>query len=135
LNPPNWPVTNCLETGRTIGDKDISRRCLLLFDFDPTRFGPDGKELGEIVIGKDGKEHWRKLEVCSNDTEKALAKERALACKDYFLTLGAPEPILADSGNGWHLLWVINVGVKDGEDTSINFDAVYETLKQKFGDE
>ncbi|MCC6907052.1 MAG: DUF3987 domain-containing protein [Phycisphaerales bacterium] len=73
-------------------DHDIVQRRWLLIDLDPQR--PAG--------------------ISSTDTEHSLAHERAEAIRSHLRELGWPEPILADSGNGWHLLFRIDLAADDG---------------------
>jgi hypothetical protein len=71
----------------TTSDKDIVRRRWLPIDFDPDR--PSG--------------------VSSTDEEHDAALERAKSCRAFLRGCGWPEPILADSGNGAHLLCRIDL--------------------------
>lgn len=75
----------------TTGDRDIARRHWLLIDCDPTR--PSG--------------------ISASDGEHAAAIERAQAIREYLARSGWPQPILADSGNGAHLLYRIDEPVDD----------------------
>jgi hypothetical protein len=95
-------------------DKEIVRRCRLLIDFDPTR--PDRN-------------------TSSTDEEKAAALALALQVRDYLTGRGWPAPILGDSGNGYHLVYAINLpndnpstwlveGVLKGLDRRFSSDAV-----------
>ncbi|WP_338819594.1 hypothetical protein MTCOM_10940 [Moorella thermoacetica] len=70
----------------TTSDSDIITRRWLPLDFDPVR--PAG--------------------ISSTDAEHELALERARQVRDWLRQQGWPEPILADSGNGAHLLYRIN---------------------------
>src|SRR5439155_19084147 len=65
-------------------DRNIRRRHWLPLDFDPVRPG----------------------KVSSTDTEHGAALARARACRSWLIALGVPPDsiILADSGNGAHLL-------------------------------
>jgi hypothetical protein len=72
-------------TGRFKKTDYVSRQ-LLLVDCDPKR----------------------KADTASTDAQKAAAKAQALEIRDYLRNLGFPEPIFADSGNGFHLLFAIN---------------------------
>jgi hypothetical protein len=67
---------------RTTSDRDILRRRLLLIDLDPIR--PAG--------------------ISSTDREHAAALTLAEEIREWLTAQGWPEPILADSGNGAHLL-------------------------------
>ncbi len=69
--------------GHTTSDKDIVRRRWLLVDADPKR--PSG--------------------ISSNDEEKAHALECLNAIRTRLTEAGWPEPVVADSGNGYHLLY------------------------------
>jgi hypothetical protein len=66
----------------TTADHEVAKRRRLLLDFDPVR--PAG--------------------VSSTDEEHAAALDRAQECKDWLASKGFPHPILADSGNGSHLV-------------------------------
>lgn len=72
---------------KATGDEDIVRRQWLPIDIDPKR--PSG-------ISSSEEEH-----------EKALRK--ATKIRDFLTEMGWPEPILADSGNGSHLLYGIDL--------------------------
>lgn len=76
----------------TTSDSNIQRRCWLLIDLDPAR--PSG--------------------ISSTDAEHDLARVRAEVVREHLRELGWPEPILADSGNGWHLLYRIDLPPDDG---------------------
>jgi hypothetical protein len=71
----------------TTADVDIIARRWLLIDFDPVR--PVG--------------------ISSTDPEHEAALGRARVCSDWLRSLGWPAPILADSGNGAHLLYRIDL--------------------------
>ena len=143
LNAPNLPATNRLDHGTAVKDIHISRRLVFMLDFDPVRFGPDGKllrepvldENGQPVLDADGNPRTRKLEISTTDEEKARGLERAQNCRADLMGLGWPEPILADSGNGYHLLLYAQLMCIDGKDVAADFDAVYDVLAKKFGDD
>jgi len=65
---------------------DYARRQLLLVDCDPKR----------------------PADTAASDVQKATAKLQVLAIREYLRTLEFPEPILCDSGNGYHLLYAVN---------------------------
>jgi hypothetical protein len=73
-------------------DHDVERRRWLLIDLDPQR--PAG--------------------IASKDAEHDAARERAEAVRSHLRGEGWPEPVLADSGNGWHLLYRIDLPADDG---------------------
>ena len=80
------------EQGALTSDHHILARHWLLIDVDPRR--PSG--------------------VSSTDQEKAAAKEKAREIHSYLKAQGWPEPIAADSGNGYHLLYPIDLPAMDG---------------------
>ncbi len=71
----------------TTNDRDIVRRRWLLIDIDPVR--PAG--------------------VSSSDLEKEAAKAKARALRAWLGERGWPAPLAADSGNGYHLLYGIDL--------------------------
>jgi hypothetical protein len=66
---------------------DIERRQLILVDVD------SGQPRDENATGD----------------EKSAAFEVAGRIRDYLMGLGWPPPIVIDSGNGWHLLWRVDL--------------------------
>jgi alkylated DNA nucleotide flippase Atl1 len=79
--------------GDVAGDINVERRGYLLIDADPKR-----------IAG-----------ISSTDEEKAKAKEVILKVRDHLRSRNWPDPILADSGNGFHLLYDIDLPVKDDD--------------------
>jgi P4 family phage/plasmid primase-like protien len=69
------------------GASDIARRTWLLVDLDPPR--PAGTN--------------------STDAEKQAAREQAEQVREYLSSRGWPAPMVCDSGNGWHLLYPIDL--------------------------
>lgn len=86
------PVRPDLADGSAARDVDILRRRLILIDCDPTR----------------------PARTSATDAEKRRSLERALAIRDFLRGLGWPEPVLCDSGNGYHLLYLIDLPADDG---------------------
>jgi hypothetical protein len=78
--------------GELAKDKDVLRRRWLLVDADPVR----------------------DPYVSATDAEKALALETVTSVRDYLRGTGWPEPVLADSGNGYHLLYRVDLPAEDG---------------------
>lgn len=70
---------------------DHTRRRWLLIDADPVRIA----------------------DVSSTDAEKATAEEAIKAIRVHLRQQDWPAPLLADSGNGYHLLYRINVSADD----------------------
>lgn len=94
LNPVNPTLIarshlriSAAKCGETTGDADIVRRQWLLVDSDPVR--PAG--------------------VSSTDEEKAAAHARALAMREALTAAGWPAPVFGDSGNGYHLLYRVEL--------------------------
>lgn len=71
----------------TTSDSDILRRCWLFFDFDPRR--PAG--------------------ISSTDAEHLAALNRAGQCRDWLCSLSWPSPVEADSSNGAHLHYLLDL--------------------------
>jgi hypothetical protein len=71
----------------TTKDNEILQRYWLLIDFDPKR--PSG--------------------ISANSKEKDAALDHARDCRSWLTGQGWPEPILADSGNGFHMLYRIDL--------------------------
>ncbi|MGH9770551.1 MAG: hypothetical protein ACRD4Q_02440 [Candidatus Acidiferrales bacterium] len=72
-----------LQEMHTAKDRDVTHRAVYLIDIDPVR--PSG--------------------VCSTDPEKEQAWIVAQRVRAHLLEQGWPEPIVVDSGNGYHLLY------------------------------
>ena len=93
LNPIKLPAgipvnPQVLSSSRNAaGTTDIERRICLLVDLDPPR--PAGSN--------------------STSAEKQSAREQANVVCEYLTSRGWPEPTLCDSGNGWHLLYHIDL--------------------------
>ena len=94
--------------GTPATDEDIVQRRWLLVDCDPKRKGT----------------------VSSTDAEKSLAEAKAKAVHAFLKELGWPRPIIADSGNGWHLLYRIDL---PGKDEKLVW-RVLKVLDQRFSD-
>ena len=71
----------------TSADHEVAHRRRLLLDFDPVR--PAG--------------------ISSTEEEHAAAIARAKECRVWLGTQGFPEPLLADSGNGGHLVYGLDL--------------------------
>ncbi len=100
LNPVN-PALSARANGRVkqasketpaTGDADIAQRQWLPLDFDPVR--PTG--------------------ISATDEEKALAFELADAVALWLSEQGWPDPVIADSGNGAHLLYLVDLPADTG---------------------
>ena len=78
---------NLSNQDKTTADKDIIRRRWFLIDIDPKR--PSG--------------------ISSSDEEHAKALQKSEAIRTFLTDLGWPEPLWADSGNGAHLLYRLDL--------------------------
>ncbi len=78
--------------GDGAADKHVTGRRWLLVDADPAR---DAK-------------------ISSSDAEKAQALAVVRSLRRFLAGLAWPAPILADSGNGYHLLYRIDLPADDG---------------------
>ncbi len=94
----------------TTSDSDIVRRRWLPLDFDPVR--PSG--------------------VSATDAEKKAARRRAIEVREFLRGLGWPEPVVGDSGNGYHLLYRIELP-NDRERLEL-VRGILEVLAFKFSD-
>ena len=95
----------------TTSDGDILRRRWLPLDFDPVR--PSG--------------------VSATDAEKRAAKKRALQVWDFLGQRDWEEPVVADSGNGYHLLYRVDLP-NDRESLEL-VRGVLESLAFRFDDD
>jgi putative DNA primase/helicase len=80
------PVMSMVGTDAA-ADKHIYRRRWLLVDVDPVR----------------------PANTSATDAEKAVALERIKAIRNHLRAEGWPDPVLADSGNGFHLLYRVDL--------------------------
>ncbi len=94
----------------TTSDSDIVRRLWLPLDFDSVR----------------------PADVSSTDEEKKVALLQAQEVRDYLRRQGWPEPVVADSGNGAHVLYRIDLP-NDRENLEL-VKGVLEALAFQFSD-
>jgi predicted P-loop ATPase len=105
---------NCIKEypKHTTSDALITKRIHFLIDFDPKREPAD---------------------ISSTDEEHERALERALIVRGDLASLGWPLPINADSGNGGHLVYTIDLPNDDASKSLLS--ACLEALNAKFGDD
>lgn len=72
---------------KTTTDNDVEQRRWILLDYDPKR----------------------PAEISAADEEKAASYERMKEANKFLRSQGFPYPVVADSGNGWHNLYKINL--------------------------
>ena len=117
LNPvlPDLLARACNRTVRwaqnTTADHEIIRRRWLLIDCDPVR--PRG--------------------ISATDAEHLAALERATVVRDHLRSKGFPELLVADSGNGAHVL--VGVDLPNDIDTRGKMCRFLETIGNRFTDE
>ena len=83
-----------VENAKTTTDNDIIGYDWLFIDFDPTR----------------------PADVSSSDIELDVAKDKCYEVKDYLKGLGFNDPLVAMSGNGYHLLYPVRIAVSCKEE-------------------
>lgn len=101
------------QTGRTARTPDacVSRFCRIFFDLDPTR--PKGQS--------------------STAQELAAAETRALGLVAKLAALGWPMPLMAMSGNGWHLQY--RTALPNNAETIEQLRLIYTGLAAEFSDD
>lgn len=95
-------IVNFANRNVLTSDDDILRRAMILIDVDPKR----------------------KADMASSDDEKKASHDVAIQIKEYLSNQGFPEPFIADSGNGFHLLYKCDL-----PNTQEVTDAVHGFLK------
>lgn len=100
--------TELAKPGETTTDADILRRQWLLVDADPVR----------------------KSGISASDEEKRHALDTILEVREFLRARDWSEPILSDSGNGYHLLFPIDLPANDHG----LVQRVLKALAQKFDD-
>ena len=114
LNPVKLPTgipvnpTSLHSSANAAGASDIARRTWLLIDCDPPR----------------------QSKTNSTAEEKQAAREQADRIREWLCSHGWPEPVLADSGNGWHLLYRIDL--PNDEASKALLERFLARLKQLF---
>lgn len=114
LNPLRLPEgiplnpASLRSSSNAAGASDIARRVWLLIDCDPPR----------------------QAKTNSTAEEKQGAREQAERIREWLRSQGWPEPVLADSGNGWHLLYRIDLPNDDASKALI--ERFLARLKQLF---
>lgn len=104
---------NRIETNpqATTNDTQVTHRRWLLIDLDPVR--PSGTSATESQV------------------EAAMTK--AIEIQEYLQALEWPSPVMAMSGNGFHLLYAVNL--PNDEDTKALLKATLQTLGHRFDDD
>lgn len=117
MNPINPALLARSENQFTFGsfmtssDSDIIRRRWFLLDFDPTR--PAG--------------------ISSSDAEYRTALDKADVVVEWLTSIGWPEPIRADSGNGVHVIYKVDEPADDA--ARIDFEYALKMLSSIFSDD
>ncbi len=101
---------------RAVNSQDIEKRCWLLVDVDPIRMDADGTRL----------EH-----VSATDEESAAAKTMAEDIQAYLTdSFEFPDPVFCCSGNGWHLLYHMDISAS--KKNLILVKTALQALAEKF---
>jgi hypothetical protein len=108
--------------GQTASNGDVDRLTKIFIDCDTER-APHLRE-------SDPKEYDRLQKEPSSDEEKAKTKLVAKAVRKYLTEQGWPQPYVCDSGNGYHLLYLINL-VNNATNFGHHADCL-KALKTKF---
>lgn len=120
---PNPIAESCIPVGvpRLAGSADaeaiVARRWLLI-DVDPVRFGPDGERL-------------QNQEVPATEEERLAAWDVIQRCHTSMEANGFLAPVIAGSGNGWHLCYPINL--PNDQESYRKIAAVLEGLDDRCG--
>ena len=99
------------KNGGTTSDKDILRRAAVVIDIDS-------------AIRASG--------ISATDEEKLSSIELAQDVKKYLLDEGFPYPLFADSGNGYHLRY--NIDLPNDQESRDLIDRFLRSLAQRFND-
>lgn len=118
VNPTDEQVAEVVSGpgGQSAKDGDVDRITKVFIDCDTVR----ASHLKE----SDPAEYNRLQKEPASDEEKAKTKIVAKAVRAYLAGLGWPSPLVCDSGNGYHLLYLINL-----TNTSHNYNIVGDCLK------
>lgn len=117
VNPVNPDLLARSENRLTFGsfmtssDGDVTRRRWFLMDFDPVR--PAG--------------------ISSSDSELLEARDKADSVVEWLTSIGWPEPIRADSGNGVHVMY--RVDEPNDDPARIDFECALKMLSSIFSDD
>ena len=95
--PSNFELNRLYRASGRYKKSDYRGRQLLLVDCDPKR----------------------KADTSSTEAQKAAALSQVRTIREFLRNLGFPDPILADSGNGYHLLYAIAEPNDEGTETLI----------------
>ena len=101
-------------TGKAANDRNVTHRKRLLVDCDPVK--PDGFK-----------------NASATDDEHQSALERSAAIRDWLTDQGWPLPVVADSSNGGHLIYAIDLPNDKEADDLIH--RCLKELKARFADD
>lgn len=95
----------------TTSDGDIAKRHWFLIDIDPVR--PAG--------------------ISSSEEEHTLAEKKANEVIEWLSSIGWPEPMVADSGNGFHIMY--RVDLPNTDPVRVDFEFAVKMLSSIFSDD
>ena len=104
--------------GHGCKDDEIVTRNWLLIDCDPLRVDRNGTELIQQTVS-------------STESEKSEAFVVAQKVECYLQDKGWPQPIIADSGNGYHLLYNMG-GMPSTDELTVTVQEALQHLAEKF---
>ena len=104
--------------GHGCKDDEIVTRNWLLIDCDPLRVDENGTELIQQTVS-------------STESEKSEAFVVAQKVECYLQDKGWPQPIIADSGNGYHLLYNLG-GMPSTDELTVTVQEALQHLAEKF---
>jgi hypothetical protein len=116
---PNPLRLDMASSRRAAKDADVIARHWLLVDVDPVRFGPDQTPLED-------------QRVAATDTEREAAWQVLDRCRGSLEAMGFQSAVVGDSGNGWHLLYPVNL--PNDEASRNRLRSLLHGLKKRCGD-
>lgn len=116
LNPIRLDIESKVPNGivrnmKSISDSDIEKYLFILIDLDPIR----------------------KSKISSTDEEHNYALRKAEEVKKYICSMRLPEPIIADSGNGAHVL--VPVDIENNKENALVIKNLLRSLDTKYSDD
>jgi len=117
---PNPLRSDATGSRRAAKDEDVVCRRWLLIDVDPVRLGTDGRPLEDAKVSATGAERARAWAVL----DRCLGTMRAS---------GFAEPVVGDSGNGWHLCYPVDL--PNDEQSKQAVRELLRGLQKRCGDE
>lgn len=97
VSPQKWPAGfGRRGTGEMTSDQDVVSRQWLLIDIDPIRFDGPG-----VIAKSQG--------IPTTEEERAAGWDCLCRCRSMLDGFGFVDPVVGDSGNGWHLCYPVDL--------------------------